>query len=119
LGDADGSFPRGGQPNPDPDSDSDANRDPTPKPNPPQYQQGAYKTPQTTSASSVTVTYPSAQAAGDLNAVIVGWNDTTAQVSSVKDTKGNSYTLAIGPTQLSGAVSQSIFYASNIVAGGY
>jgi hypothetical protein len=56
--------------------------------------------------------------------VIVGWNDATAQVSSVKDAKGNTYTLAIGPTQVSGAistigsVSQSIYYAYNIVAGG-
>jgi hypothetical protein len=56
--------------------------------------------------------------------VIVGWNDATAKVGSVKDTKGNSYALAIGPTQVSGAIStigtlsQSIYYASNIIAGG-
>jgi hypothetical protein len=56
--------------------------------------------------------------------VIVGRSDATAKVSSVKDTKGNSYTLAIGPTQVSGTISdlgtlsQSIYYASNIVAGG-
>jgi hypothetical protein len=56
--------------------------------------------------------------------VIVGWNDATAQVSSVKDKMGNTYTLAIGPTQVSGAistigsVSQSIYYACNIIAGG-
>ena len=40
--------------------------------------------------TSVTVTYTAAQTAGDLNVVIVGWNDTTAQISSVTDTKGTS-----------------------------
>jgi hypothetical protein len=60
------------------------------------------------------VTYPGAQTAGNLNVVIVGWNDTTAQVSSVKDTKGNPYKLAVGPTLLSGALSQSVYYATNI-----
>jgi hypothetical protein len=48
--------------------------------------------------------------------VIVGWNDTTAQVSSVTDSKGNLYQLAVGPTQLNGALSQSIYYAKNISA---
>jgi hypothetical protein len=60
------------------------------------------------------VTYPVAQTAGNLNVVIVGWNDTTAQISSVKDTKGNAYKLAVGPTLVSGALSQSIYYATNI-----
>jgi galactose oxidase-like protein/Big-like domain-containing protein len=64
------------------------------------------------------VAYPGSQVAGDLNVVIVGWNDTTAQISSITDSKGNAYHLAIGPTLLSGALSQSIYYASNIVAGG-
>jgi hypothetical protein len=48
--------------------------------------------------------------------VIIGWNDTAAQVSSVKDTKGNVYKLAVGPTLVSGALSQSIYYAANIAA---
>jgi hypothetical protein len=62
----------------------------------------------------VEVTYPAAQAAGNLNAVIVGWNDTTAQVSSVTDSKGNLYQLAVGPTQLNATLSQSIYYAKKI-----
>jgi hypothetical protein len=66
----------------------------------------------------VSVSYPGAQVTGDLNVVVVGWNDTTAQVSSITDTKGNSYKLAVGPTLLSGSLSQSIYYAPNIVAGG-
>src|SRR5262249_25103811 len=66
--------------------------------------------------SSVAVADTAAQTAGDLNVVIVGWNDTTASVSTVTDSKGNAYQLAIGPTQRPGALSQSIYYARNIVA---
>src|SRR5258708_40341216 len=72
---------------------------------PPVYIQGKYAMP-TTAQTTVTVPYKAAQTPGDLNVVIVGWNDTTAQVSSVTDTKGNVYQLAVGPTQLSGALSQ-------------
>jgi fibronectin type III domain protein len=64
----------------------------------------------------VQVTYAEAQAAGNLNVVIVGWNDTTAQVSSITDSKGNVYQLAVGPTQVSTALSQSTYYAKNISA---
>ena len=56
-----------------------------------------YATPQT-ARTSVTVTYKAAQGAGDLNVVVVGWNDSTATVTSVTDTKGNVYTLAVGST---------------------
>jgi hypothetical protein len=72
-------------------------------------------TPQTPS-SSVAVTYPLAQTAGNLNIVAVGWNDTTSTVSSISDSKGNTYTLAIGPTTGTG-LRQSIYYAKNIAAG--
>lgn len=66
--------------------------------------------------SSVTVAYGSAQAAGDLNIVAVGWGDATSSVSSVTDSLGNTYSLAIGPTRGTG-LSQSIYYARNIKAG--
>ncbi|MGB8592208.1 MAG: galactose oxidase-like domain-containing protein, partial [Candidatus Acidiferrales bacterium] len=66
-----------------------------------------------TPSSSVAVVFKAAQAAGDLNVVAVGWNDTVAKVSSVTDSKGNAYTLAIGPTAGSN-LSQSIYYAKNI-----
>ncbi|MGA9797564.1 MAG: IPT/TIG domain-containing protein [Terriglobales bacterium] len=72
-------------------------------------------TPQTTTAS-VPITYPAAQTAGDLNIVAVGWNDTTSTVSGVTDSRGNTYTLAIGPTTGTG-LRQSIYYAKNIAAG--
>ena len=48
--------------------------------------------------------------------VAVGWNDTTSTVQSVKDSAGNSYSLAIGPTSGT-ALRQSIYYAPNIVGG--
>ncbi len=47
---------------------------------------------------------------------MVGWNDTTATVQSVKDSAGNTYSLAIGPTSGT-ALRQSIYYAPNILAG--
>ncbi len=72
-------------------------------------------TPQTASAS-VSVIYPAAQTAGDLNIVAVGWNDTTSTVSSVTDSRGNTYALAIGPTTGTG-LRQSIYYTKNIAAG--
>src|SRR5213078_2873945 len=71
------------------------------------------QTPQTT----VAVTYPAAQAAGDLNIVVVGWNDATRSVSSVTDTKSNVYSPAVGLTvNAAGGLSQMIYYAKNIAA---
>ena len=79
------------------------------------YVQGNYATPQTPQ-TTVNVTFTAAQTAGDLNVVVVGWNDSTATVSSVTDSKGNAYALAVGPTVISGTLSQSIYYAKNIAA---
>jgi hypothetical protein len=79
------------------------------------FGQVAAATPQSSTAT-VPVTYPAAQTAGDLNIVVVGWNDTTATVQSVKDSAGNTYNVAIGPTSGTG-LRQSIYYAANIVGG--
>ena len=79
------------------------------------YVQGNYATPQTPQ-STVSVTFNAGQTAGNLNVVVVGWNDSTASVSSVVDSKGNTYTRAVGPTIVSGTLSQSIYYAKNIAA---
>ena len=69
--------------------------------------------------SALSVTYTSAQVAGDLNVVVVGWEHTTATISSVTDSQGNVYTLAVGPTQNSDHhLSQSIYYARGILAAG-
>jgi hypothetical protein len=72
-------------------------------------------TPQSPTAT-VTVSYPAAQTRGDLNVVVVGWNDTSATVQSLKDSAGNVYSLAIGPTSGT-ALRQSIYYAANIAGG--
>jgi len=74
----------------------------------------ASATPQTAQLA-VSVTFASAQTTGNLNVVVVGWNDTTATVSSVTDSTGNVYTLAVGPTANPNTLTQSIYYARNIV----
>ncbi len=79
------------------------------------FVQAAAATPQSPQ-STVTVVYPAAQSAGDLNVVVVGWNDTTSKVTSVSDSSGNAYTLAVGPTTGTG-LSQSIYFAKDIVSG--
>jgi hypothetical protein len=81
----------------------------------PKFVQVKAATPQSQAVSTVSATYSSAQTAGDLNVVIVGWNDNTASVSSVTDTVGNTYKLAVGPT-VGTELSQSMYYASNIAA---
>jgi IPT/TIG domain len=66
------------------------------------------------SLTVVPVTMSKVQTAGNLNVVIIGWNDTTATVSSVTDTEGNTYTIA-APLVTGTGLSQAIFFAKNIV----
>ncbi len=92
---------------------------PTPVPSPAalSYIQGNYSTPYSPLAT-VTTPYKAAQKAGDLNVVFVGWNDASALVTSLTDSKGNVYKLAAGPTVLTGSIpfSQAVYYARNIVS---
>ncbi len=81
----------------------------------PTFVQVKSATPQT-AAGSVAVTYALAQKAGNLNVVVVGWNDTTSTVSTVSDSLGNNYLLAIGPTTGTG-LRQAIYYAAGIKGG--
>jgi hypothetical protein len=51
----------------------------------------------------------------------VGWNDDTATVTSVSDTSGNVYAVAVGPTMQpgpagGGGLTQAIYYAKNVAA---
>jgi chitodextrinase len=78
------------------------------------YIQGSYATPQSPQ-TSVSVVFTAAQSAHNLNVVAVGWNDSVATVTSVTDSSGNIYQLAVGPTIVNGFASQSIYYAKNIV----
>lgn len=71
-----------------------------------------HSTPQGNYAT-VTVPFKSAQSAGNLNVVVVGWEDQKAVVSSVTDSMGNVYVKAVGP-HIGMKTSQSIYYAKNI-----
>ena len=77
--------------------------------------QANYAAPQSP-ASTVEVAFPGAQSSGDLNVVVVGWNDSSASVTAVTDSNGNQYALAVGPTVQASVASQSIYYAKNIAA---
>ena len=100
MGNANGGFPRSGS---------------SPPRAPLAYVQGNYAVPQLVLAT-VSAPYNGAQTTGNLNVVIVGWNDSIAEVRSVTDTAGNVYQLAVGPTVLNGMLSQAIYYAKNIAA---
>jgi IPT/TIG domain len=73
----------------------------------------------------VAVPFTTAQAAGNLNVVVVGWPDISGTIASVTDSNGNTYVRAVttgttalpapGASQL--GVSQAIYYAKNITAG--
>ena len=58
------------------------------------FVQTNYATPQT--ATTVGVAFAAAQTAGDLNVVVVGWDDVVQTVQSVVDTKGNVYSAGGG-----------------------
>ena len=81
---------------------------------PPAFVQVKAATPQT-SQSSVGVTYSGAQTAGNTNIVAIGWNNATSNITSVTDSAGNTYQVAV-PTARGSGVSQAIYYASNIKA---
>jgi hypothetical protein len=70
--------------------------------------------------TSVSVTFTNNQMTGNLNVVVVAWNDNSASVDFVQDSHGNgpggTYALAVGPTAGNG-LQQSIYYAPNIKAG--
>ena len=80
------------------------------------YVQSSYAVPQS-SQTTVAVTFPAAQTAGNLNVVVVGWNDASATVSSVADSATNPYALAVGPTVRAGKATQAIYFAKNIRSG--
>jgi hypothetical protein len=70
--------------------------------------------------SAVNVPLRRGQTAGNLNIVVVGWSGATSEPTSVTDTAGNTYQLAVGPTRAAGpqSLSQSVYYAKNIRGGG-
>ena len=58
-------------------------------------------------------TYPSTQAAGDLDVIFIAWANSAADVVSVSDTSGNLY-LRAGSVSNGGIATQVTYYANNI-----
>jgi hypothetical protein len=69
-------------------------------------------------AGRLSATYDQSQGAGDLNVVAIGWNDTTSSVTSVRDSAGNTYRLAAGPTRYAPDLTQAVYYAQSIAGSG-
>jgi len=80
----------------------------------PAFVQVQSATPQSP-AASVAATYTT-QTAGNMNVVVIGWNNATGTVTSVTDTAGNTYQIA-APLTRSATQSQAIYYAKNIAGG--
>src|SRR5579862_1293357 len=69
-------------------------------------------------AGSTSATFAQAQAAHNLNVVLVGWNDATQSITSVTDTTGNTYGVAAATTTYTSAgasLRHAIYYAKDIV----
>ena len=72
----------------------------------PAFVQQNYATPQSPQ-TLVTATFPGAQSSANFNVVAVGWSDTTSHITSVTDTTGNLYSLALVTVQ-PGVATQAI-----------
>ncbi len=70
----------------------------------------------TGSTAAILLSYGLPQTAGNLNIVVVGWNDITSTVTSVSDSLGNTYAQA-GTLVTGSAERQALYYAKNILAG--
>src|ERR1700746_499274 len=75
--------------------------------------QGSSAVPNST--ATVSAAYNSAQTAGDMNVVAVGWDSSSITLKSLTDSKENSYKLAVSYVDSTG-ITQVIYYAPNIVA---
>jgi PKD repeat protein len=81
----------------------------------PSFVQVASSTPQTPQ-TTVSTSFGQPQTAGNLNVVVVGWDNATANIVSVTDTAGNTYQVA-APTKRSSGNSQAIYFAKNVAGG--
>ena len=57
--------------------------------------------------------YISAQTAGNTNIIAIGWDDATSNITSVTDSAGNVYEIAV-PVARGSGISQAIYFAKNI-----
>ncbi len=81
----------------------------------PGFVQVAASTPQTRQ-TTVSTSLPNAETAGDLNVVVIGFDNATSNIVTVTDSAGNSYQPA-APIKRSAGDSQAIYYARNILPG--
>ena len=88
---------------------------PPPQSSIPTFIQVNAATPQT-DQNTVSIPYLQAQGAGNLNVIAVGWNDSASNITSISDSNGNIYELAV-PTYRGNNLSQAIYYAKNIQNG--
>ena len=88
---------------------------PPPSPVRPKFVQQNYATPQS-AQTQVSASYPSPQAAHNANILAIGWNDTTASITGVSDSAGNTYQAGLATFRGAG-LSQAIYFASDIKAG--
>ncbi len=73
----------------------------------------------TQSGNTANITLPGPSTAGNLMVLSLSTATTAVTVSSITDTKGNTYTPAIGPTDWNAGADRSwTYYASNIAGGG-
>ena len=68
--------------------------------------------------SAAAVTFPGSSRTGDLIVVGIFWSSQAVGITSVTDSKGNTYTPAVGPTNWGGSYRDAVYYAGNIVGGG-
>src|SRR5256884_79085 len=68
-----------------------------------------------TSTATISATYNSAQTAGNMNVVAIGWDSSFITLKTLTDSKGNSYKLAVSYVDSTG-ITQALFRSPNIVA---
>jgi PKD repeat protein len=105
-------------PTPTPTGTATATPTPTPTPQPLAYVQGTSKVYGSgTTASGLKITLPGASTSGNTIVVSFVQEPTSLTVSSVTDSKGNTYTQAIGGTTVDSWGKLYTYYNSNIVGG--
>lgn len=82
----------------------------------PAYVQNSWVTPQTP-VSSLALALSVPQVSSDLLVVFIGWGDTSAAITTVTDSRGDTFALAAGPTKRTTTITQSAYYAKNIAGG--
>lgn len=74
---------------------------------------------QTSTATTIAVTFGATVLAGDLIVVHIDWDNQARDISSVTDNKGNTYHKINGPTNWNGTNFRAeLWYAYNAIAGG-